>query len=542
MALSTLDLDALRRWIVGARTDLAQFADRINALNVFPVPDADTGTNMLLTLDGALGSLTFTDPHDLAASARDLAEATLMAARGNSGVILSQLARGVAEVLCESEDQTVPPHQFALALRRASDYAWRSVSMPVDGTILTVAAAAADGAELANQDDLLAVVDGAVDSAKAALLQTREQLDSLERAGVVDAGGAGYLLVLESLQRVVHSDSSLVVTATEPPSWLELPASPPVGGVCDHAHDGPGYEVMYLLSDTDEDRVSDLRDALHRLGDSLVVAGGPDTWSVHVHVDDVAAALNAGVEAGRPHRFSVTRFEDELAARPPVAVAAQPTTAVVAVALADGLAELAKGEGRIVVAGDAGRIARSNASRAVRETGLQSVLLLADSSRAQTTADALAKTLQDKGLRVMRPGAHGPVEFLSALAVARSDQEPDDVIAAVDAALIDLSTASVRIAGDDVETAAGRAEKGEVVGYLDSEAVAHARESLPVAAELLRTLVAEHDPELVTLVTGEKTPSALADTLRTDLSRHHPDIEVTVVEGRIQELLAIGVE
>lgn len=545
MALATLDLDALRRWVVVARTDLAQFADRINALNVFPVPDADTGTNLLLTLDGALGSLTFEQPDNLADAARDLATATLMAARGNSGVILSQLARGVAEVLADAPDGTIGPAEIARALRRASDYAWRSVSSPVDGTILTVAAAAADGAALADDRSLESVVTGAVDTAKAALLHTTDQLDALREAGVIDAGGAGYLLVLESLQRVVTADSGLVGPAQNVPDWLDTPASP-LAADCDEAVgelDGPAYEVMYLLSDSDADRVDRLRATLHKLGNSLVVAGGPQTWSVHVHVDDVAAALNAGVEAGRPHRFAVTRFSDELATR---ALHVPPTrdarTLVVAVAEAEGLAQVARSAGHTVVAGDAGRLSRAAAVRAIRETGLNAVLLVADGERASTTADALQRSLRDRDVRVLRPGAAGPVEFLTALSVAHSEHDGDAVLAAVDRALIDLSTGLVAVAEAEIPTAQGTCPAGALYGAIDGEVIGHAPQALPVAAELVEVLVREHGAELVTLVTGQRAPAALADTLRTDLARRHPDVEVTIVDGRGPQVLAVGVE
>ncbi|GAB3578873.1 DAK2 domain-containing protein [Calidifontibacter terrae] len=544
MALATLDLFALRRWVVVARTDLAQFADRINALNVFPVPDADTGTNLLLTLDGAMGSLTFEDPDDLGAAANDLATATLMAARGNSGVILSQLARAVAEVLTASADGCIGPADLARALRRASDYAWRSVSSPVEGTILTVAAAAADGAELADSASLTAVVDGAVASAKAALLHTTDQLEALRAAGVIDAGGAGYLLILESLQRVVESDTGLVGAAHETPDWLGEPSVALTTLDChDGELDGPSYEVMYLLSDTTGERVDRLRSTLHKLGNSLVVAGGPQTWSIHVHVDDVGAALNAGVEAGRPHRFAITRFADEMLTRTlHMPVTHDARTLVVAVAEAEGLAELARSEGRTVVAADAGRLARSTATRAMRETGLTEVLLIADGEIASQTCDLLQKSLRDKGIRVIRPGASGPVEFLTALAVAHPDSSGDDVLAAVDSALIDLSTAVVEVAEAELETVEGVCPRGELYGAIDGEVITHAAQALPVAARLLELLITERDAELVTLVTGVQAPAALADTLRVDLARRHPDVEVSVVDGRGPHVLAIGVE
>ncbi|MBC9956728.1 DAK2 domain-containing protein [Yimella sp. cx-51] len=542
MSLTTLDLDALRRWVVAARADLATYAERINRLNVFPVPDADTGTNLLMTIDGAMGSLTFSEPDDLPAAARDLAQATLMAARGNSGVILSQLARGVAEVLAESGEDTVSAPRLAEALRRASDYGWRAVNIPVEGTILTVAGAAADAAAVQATGSVRDVAQAAVHAAELALVNTTQQLEALRQANVVDAGGAGYVLVLASLLRVIDSDGGPVRPLADAPAWLTASAADVITTCHDGAVDGPAYEVMYVLTHSDEERVSRLKAALDRIGDSLVVAGGPDTWSVHVHVDDVSAALNAGVLAGRPQRFQVTRFTDEMITRHTIPVHHDAQTLIVAVAESPGLAELAKSEGRMVIGGDAGRIARAAAVRAIRDTELPTVALVCDGARSSHTGDLLEKSLRDRGVRVIRPGAAGPAEFIAALAVAHPEHTGDEVIAAIDDALIDLSTGSLSIAANDPRTAVGDCPRGAVVGRIDGEVIGFGAEALPVAAQVVQTLLADHEREIVTLIPGEKAPAALADTVRASLTRSHPHLEVSIVEGRGPYVLAIGVE
>ncbi|NHN54470.1 DAK2 domain-containing protein [Calidifontibacter sp. DB0510] len=518
MSLDHLDLHALRRWIVAARTDLAVHEEDLNGLNVFPVPDGDTGTNLLLTLDGALGSLTFTEPDDLRAAAEALAQATLMAARGNSGVILSQIARGVAEVFAEADGRPLGARDLAGALRRASDYAWRSVSRPVEGTILTVAASAADGAEqVAVDGDLAATADAIVRSARSALLRTTEQLPALERVGVVDAGGAGLLIVLEALQRVVAGDQMPRRSLADRPEWLpqRLPAAGAAGECGTAGEGGPAYEVMYLLTDSDTARVDALRTTLDGIGDSLVVAGSEPTWSVHVHVDDIAAAVNAGVEAGRPHRFRVVRFADELEQR---AAATQDRRTVVVAVIDDapGLKTYAKEHGLLVVSADAGRLARSSAIRSIREGGPEGVVLLADGQRSAETARVLRKSLVDKGVRAIVPDCSGPVELLAASSVVVPSDPPDRVDRAVNDALSDL-----RI--------------GEVGGDASGE-------PLRLAAALLADLVTD-ETEIVTLVTGRGAPKALADTLRSDLVRRRADLEVVVVAGGgAAPLLAVGVE
>ena len=276
----------------------------------------------------------------------------MLGARGNSGTILAQLLRGLADQLAGQPPADGPA--FAAALQKAADTAYTAVADPEEGTFLTVARAGADAAVAAvdgGAAELADVVRAAADGARVALEATPGQLAVLRDAGVVDAGGAGLCLVLDALVTTVTG-----VEPARPPlarrdhghrhSGEDLPHQPPAG---------PGSEVQYLLADTDEDAVARLHERLAALGDSLVVVG-VDTptgreWNVHVHVADVGAAIEAGIEAGRPHRISVTPARAGAGLRRPV----PGTRAVVAVVGSDGLAELFAGEGvRVVTCGPDG--------------------------------------------------------------------------------------------------------------------------------------------------------------------------------------------
>ena len=365
--LERLDALAARRWALTTRAVFAARRSEIDALNVFPVPDGDTGTNLYLTLDSALdavrngGSGAGSGPGgvpDLARDAESLARATLLAARGNSGVILSQLVRGLAEVVGQGADRSggVDGATLARALRRASDLARASVTRPVEGTILSVATAAAAAAEQAATGPeaagppagLYDVACAALTAARTALDETTAQLPALARAGVVDAGAAGYVLVLESLVHVISgagsgSHRTADLGALGRPQWSPSVAEP-TGG--EDEPGGASYEVMFLLADSDPERVARMRGALDELGESLLVVGGPDLWNVHVHVDDVGAALEAGVGAGRPHRIRVTHLAEQRGRR-----GTEPVTpvAVVACAPGDGLADVFRASGAGVV-------------------------------------------------------------------------------------------------------------------------------------------------------------------------------------------------
>lgn len=420
MVLNELDLDALRRWVVAARADLTTHAEALDRLNVFPVPDGDTGSNMRVTVQQAVRALAAESPEDLAEAAALLARAMLISARGNSGVILSQLVAGVGATVQERGGAPLDGAGLARALRAASDRAWAGVARPVEGTILSVAGAAADGAEAVASGSLLEVTTAAADAALQALERTTGQLRVLRNAGVVDAGGAGYLLVLEALLRVVRGRAGLAdpdrLAAWLPQSGERPETQPDRSGPAAHASpDGPAYEVMYLLEHSDSERVVGLKEALDALGDSLVVAGGPELWSVHVHTDDVAGALEAGVTAGRPHQFSITRFADATNHQEP-AQGNDPRLA--AVVSGSGLAELVRRRGGMPVP--------SSGVAASRLAGLLDGargVVLCDSEAARAVADEVAAERDD----LVVAGRH-PAHLVAALDVLDLDAPAADTV------------------------------------------------------------------------------------------------------------------
>ena len=310
-ARSALVAEDVAATMVAYRDGLRTHQQAINRLNVYPVPDGDTGTNMALTLDAVVAELdTLEGCSTMAGVCQAVAHGSLMGARGNSGVILSQLLRGVAERFRAAA--RVGSDEVADALVVASDLARRAVVRPVEGTILTVARAAGEGATLACQagGDLLAVVEGARRSAARALEETPTLLEVLARAGVVDAGGSGYLLLLDALLSVLDgrampdppppADGAGANGRTGSAGYATSMAAgggEPGGGLWPQV--GPRYEVMYLLEAV-EDTIPDFKEVWAGLGDSIVVVGGDGLWNCHIHTDDIGAAIEAGIDAGRP--------------------------------------------------------------------------------------------------------------------------------------------------------------------------------------------------------------------------------------------------
>jgi uncharacterized protein len=537
--LTALDDAAVGRWCRAAVEALSRSRDGLDELNVFPVPDGDTGTNMLLTAESAVQSLEWGAAQDDPEPAWTLiARGAVLGARGNSGVILAQLLRGMADQLAHSPPADGP--SLAAAMRKAAEGTYSAVADPEEGTFLTVARGGADAALAAvdeGRTSLADVVRAAADGARAALEGTPEQLAVLRDAGVVDAGGAGLSLVLDALVAVVTG-----VEPARPPLRRRSPAGrhAPHGDVPHQPPAGPGSEVQYLLADTDERAVARLHDRLAALGDSLVVVGvdtpGGREWNVHVHVSDVGAAIEAGIEAGRPHRVSVT----PLAPVPPPAPV-PGRRAVIAVVPADGgLAGLFVGEGvRVVTSGPDGGTEEALLAELIACTAQDCVVLPNDAGLTAVAARAAARA-RDAGRDVSVVPTASPVQGLAAVAVADPARRfADDVIAMAEAAAA-TRWAEVTVAEQEALTSAGRCRPGDVLGSAEGDVVVIGPDAATVACDLLDRLLSAGG-ELATLVVGPDP--ALGDVVCRHLGRAHPTVEVTRYDGAPSGVhLQVGVE
>jgi DAK2 domain fusion protein YloV len=595
--LETLDAAAVGRWCAGGLAALKQHQSEIDNLNVYPVPDGDTGTNLVLTFTSAQQALALNPdnpaerehaPH--ARALRLMARGALRGARGNSGVIVSQILGGLAEAL--SGVAVARGRALAGALRAATDAAYAAVAKPVEGTVLTVVAAAARAADRADTDDLGTVVRAAAAAAADALARTPEQLPALARAGVVDAGGRGLCVLLDALAEVITGDrpDRPAPAARAPAATVRETGSPPYA-----------YEVQFLL-DAEPSAVDRLRAVLAGLGDSLVVVcagtgqGAAPTWNVHVHVNDVGAAVEAGVVAGRPHQISVTRFDDR-ATRPALtscndaelgpdaaeparatprtthpftvdrrgtaagaATAAPeaaggvpanpsptggspapdvPGRAAVVVAAGDGLADLFTAEGATLVAGNP---STGELLAAIRSTRAARVVVLPNDANAQAVAGVAAKEAQPFGLKVSVVPTRSPVQALAALAV-RDPARPfeDDVIAMAEAAGA-CRYAEVCHASREALTVAGRCQPGDVLALVEGEVHLIGSDLVHTCQALLDGMLGGGG-ELVTLLIGADAPAGLADAVRAHVSRRWPFVELHVYQGGQPHYpLLVGIE
>ncbi|WP_018253714.1 DAK2 domain-containing protein [Salinispora mooreana] len=538
--LDTLDAAAVRRWCAGGLVALKRHQGEIDHLNVYPVPDGDTGTNLVLTLTSAQQALAMEldplpedgpTPHGRAL--RLMARGALLGARGNSGVILAQILRGFADALAAVP--VVRGRALAAALRAAASAAYAAVAAPVEGTLLSVATAAARAAERAGRDELGTVARAAADEAAQALGRTPQQLPALARARVVDAGGRGLCLLLDALVEVVTG---------ERPARPELTgrsSHPPADDARESRWSTYAYEVQYLL-DAEPAAVARLREELGALGDSLAVVGdgAVGTWNVHVHVDDVGAAIEAGVVAGRPHRIVVTRFAD--LPRPPASPGPDPAPdrrAAVVVATGVGIVELCTAAEATVLEDIS---SADELLTAVRATGAAHVVVLPNDPDTQAMANDAARAASLLGVKVSVVPTRSPVQALAALAVRDPGRRfEDDVIAMAEAAGA-CRYAEVCRASRAALTVAGPCRPGDVLALVDGEV--HL-----IGVDLLDTCTAVVDRmlggggELVTLLVGADAPAGLTEAVREHVVHSWPFVEVQVYQGgQPHHPLLVGVE
>jgi DAK2 domain fusion protein YloV len=534
-ALSRLGPDDLRAAVAAYRDVLSRHRDELNRLNVYPVPDGDTGTNMALTLESVAAELEGAGA-DMASVCRALSHGSLMGARGNSGVILSQVLRGLADRLAPVS--TVDGPAVAEALCAASAAAYRAVVRPVEGTILTVAR---DSAEAADQQaqaggSLLEVLEAAAARSRESLARTPQLLPVLAEAGVVDAGGAGLCLLFDALLHVVDGRPLPEPSSEAQPATTT--ATRP--GEATHAVGDLRYEVMCFLDAADE-AVEGLKKAWSAAGDSVVVVGGDGLWNCHVHTDDIGAAIEAAIDAGRPRDIRVTDLAEQVdacgdarpgtrPAEPPHSAAgAVPVTSVVAVAAGEGVAKILRSLGveEVVAGGQSANPSTAEILAAVDSVSAGQVVVLPNNANVVPVARQV-DALTAKTVRVVPTGslAQGLAAMLGYDAAADVDGTAEAMAKAAAAVTAGEVTRAVR----DATTPAGPVRAGDWLGLADGDVCVVAANAAEAACALLDRLVGD-EHELVTVLVGEGAGEQETHGIVDWLDRHRPRVSTEVHDG-----------
>jgi hypothetical protein len=536
-SLARLGPDDLRAAAVAFRDALRAHKEPINRLNVYPVPDGDTGTNMSLTLDAVVAELE-TAGDDTASVCRAISHGSLMGARGNSGVIMSQVLRGVCDAFVADDGADGPG--LAKALTAAAEAAYGAVMKPVEGTILTVARETAEAATATAAADgsLLDVLEAAIAGGRASLARTPDLLPVLKDAGVVDSGGTGFLLFIDALLHVV--DGRPMPEAPD----LDHAPSANLDRLAEHkdheAHDVSDlrYEVMYLLEAPD-DTIGPFKQVWSGIGDSIVVVGGDGMWNCHIHTDDIGASIEAALDCGRPSRIRVTDLLEEVEEerwvregephvdddidREPV------TTALVAIASGEGIRRIFRSLGvqAVVAGGQSMNPSTAQIREAAEAANADQIVVLPNNKNIIAVAEQVDGTT-DKKVRVVP--TRGIAEGFAALMAYDPQADADTNVAEMTEAAANVVAGEVTRAVRPSTCDVGPIAEGDYLGIAREGIWAVAPSLADAATGLLERLVGvEH--EIITLIEGEGATAGDTRRITEWLAEHRPDVACEIHQG-----------
>jgi DAK2 domain fusion protein YloV len=495
----------------------------IDALNVYPVPDGDTGTNMSLTMEAALNDARANSgpSPSVAVVAQRIAHGSLLGARGNSGVILSQVYRGFAQGVAGLDK--VDGRDLAHALRRASDTAYKAVMQPVEGTMLTVIRIAAEHAEQTAPRDpsLVAVLRSALAGARAALANTPNLLEKLRQAGVVDSGGQGIVLVLEGF----------LATATgERPETGAIAAATSVAVADQDELEAFGYCTNFMITGQGIP-FEQVRAELAAMGQSAVIVGDDTHVKVHLHIENPGQALDYAIRFGALGQIKIDNMDTQVSARAlqPAGLLPSAGIAVLAVASGAGIAEAFRSVG---VAGvvDGGQTMNPSVEqlvRAVNSAASTDVILLPNNSNllmaAQHVPELAAKSVRVVPTRTIAQG-------LAAAAAFRAGRPLDEVVTVMERAMRRIHSVEVSRADKDASVNGLRVRRGQFIGIVDDHLDVASDDLLETATRSLERAV-NPESELVTIFTGDAVDAETPNRLVQWVAERHQDVEVELVEG-----------
>ncbi len=553
--LEEFGADALRDTVIAFRDTMKRHASGINRLNVYPVPDGDTGTNMARTLDAVVTELEGASP-GLDTTCEAISHGSLMGARGNSGVILSQILRGLSATLKTA--QTSGAHRVAEALKAASAAAYEAVLKPIEGTILTVVRETAEAATKAANEgaSLVVMLRDARNAGRKALDNTPELLPVLKDAGVVDAGGAGFLLFMDSALHVVDGEPLPEPIYSDGPSAEQLEKV-----ALRTANDGSvdvselRYEVMFLL-DLDDANLKIFKNAWGEIGDSIVVVGGDGLYNCHIHTNDIGAAVEAPlIVGGRPSKIRVTDLFEEMAEEhakreeslgAPVEVlggsrssgragsrqsALPPVTcAVVAVASGEGLAELfgQMGVHGVVTGGQTMNPSTQELLDAVEHMNATQVVILPNNKNIIPVANKINE-LTKKDVRVV-PTCSMP-EALAALVAYDPEASAEHNESQMSRAASSVATGEVTQAVRDTNSDAGQVKAGDFIGLVRGDGVVAVAKNLETVCHDLIAKLISPGRELLTIISGDGATSQSTESLVAHIASVYPQITCEVHFG-----------
>ncbi|MFB6497478.1 DAK2 domain-containing protein [Bacillus haynesii] len=546
MSIRNLDGKAFAEMVLYGAHHLSQNANVVDALNVFPVPDGDTGTNMNLSMTSGAKEVEQIDTANIGKVAQSLSRGLLMGARGNSGVILSQLFRGFGKSIEQKSD--INAKEFAAAFQAGVDTAYKAVMKPVEGTILTVAKDAAKKAVLTAQTetDIIKVMEAVVNEAEASLERTPELLPVLKEVGVVDSGGKGLLYVYEGFLASLKGEK-LSEKAAALPSLDDLVSAEHHKNAQSHMNTEDiefGYctEFMVKLDSGKRNFNEDVfRQDLSGFGDSLLVVSDENIAKVHIHAEypgevmtyaqKYGSLINMKIENMREqHSAILSQHKRETAAPAEKAPAEKQPYGIVTVAMGEGIAELFESIGatKVIEGGQTMNPSTEDIVQAIKDANAETVVILPNNSNIVMAANQAADVA---GQHVIVIPTKTVPQGMAALLAFNPALEADENEAAMLGAIGEVKSGQITYAVRDTNIDGIDIKKGDFMGILNGKIVETASDQLTAAKKLIAGMIDE-DSEIVTVIKGEDAPEEEAEELAAFISETYEDVEVEVHDGK----------
>ena len=526
-----MDGPLFKRALLGSLSWLSSNHEEVNRLNVFPVPDGDTGTNMLLTLQSAVEDIKESNAAEVSKIAKLASHGSLMGARGNSGVILSQIFRGFARAV--EGKSSLTPAELATAFEEAANAAYRAVNKPTEGTILTVAreaGRAASAAASSPEATVPGVIAAAASGARDAVLKTPSQLQILRDAGVVDAGGYGLQIILEGMLKTVEEAESALAAITTTRVAASSPASQAAVTL---PEGGWGYCTEFLIEGThlDLDRI---KSQIEALGNSVLVVGEPELVKVHVHTDDPSRVITLAGGYGKLLKLNVgdmsTQHRRILEGQAQASSAPHPNgVGLVAVVAGSGLVKIFRGLGvnAIVEGGQTMNPSTQDMLTAIESVPYEEVILLPNNKNVILAAKQVLG-LTKKNVHVIE--THSVPQGVAAVVAFRGDKPGADNLAAMRSEADRVQTIEVTHAVRDTRSNGLKVKKGDVIGLINDKLEFAGTDYGEVVNKALSKLGAD-SYELITVYRGEGASDDELHKLESDIRSTHPGLEVEVQQG-----------
>lgn len=529
---SLLDANTLREMVNAGAALLEKNREAVNALNVFPVPDGDTGTNMSMTMLSAVKEINNKDTTAVGELAEALSKGALRGARGNSGVILSQLYRGFSKALADRE--RISPADFAAALRAGADTAYKAVMKPKEGTILTVARVIADDAVKQAQmepDSFSALMRVILTSGESILKRTQEMLPALTQAGVVDAGGRGLLLIYTGYAAVINGEQldDLVVdmsgdSAEDKSFFDDHEALEDITfAYCTE------FFIQQLKPGTTDADVASLRRKLSRIGDSMVVVSDSDLIKVHLHTNDPGKALQYALMLGELNGLKIDNMVQQrrdLDAQKPKDL---KDNGIVAVSQGDGFDDIFKdlGVDAIVRGGQTMNPSIDDLKKAVDSVNAKCIFILPNNGNITLAAQQVAEMTEGK---VIVLPTKNVAMGIAAVVAFQPEESPEENAKRMDEAAQKVRTGMITYAVRDTNLDDLKIKEGSIIGLNNGQVTVNCDTAEEAAVLLMKEIVSEDDG-LITVYYGDKTDEKDAQALRDQLEELYPDCDVEVHRG-----------